>query len=219
MQYNGRVNSLIHALTSLGLKKDDRISLLSWNRLECTDVTGAAMKGGFIVSSFNPRMRVDELDYIINDSEVCVLFVGPELEETANQIRSRLPRVFHYISLEGKVHNMIGYQELLASFSQEEPLAAVDESDPFILFYTSGTTGVPRGAICRSYRKLEEARTKVFTIGIQPEHRHIMILPLFHDNLARYKAPRSMDFIESLPQNPPGKVLKQELRAKYRETK
>jgi long-chain acyl-CoA synthetase len=179
-QYNARVNSLIHALASLGLKKGDGIGLLSWNCLECTDVTGAAMKGGYVVSPFNPRMGTDELDYIINDSEVRVLFVSPELVETVNQIRHRLPRVSHYISLEGKADNMLDHGELLAGFSQEEPPAVVEENDPFILFYTSGTTGVPRGAIYTHYRKLEEARTKAFTIGIQPEHKHIMILPLFH---------------------------------------
>ncbi len=179
-QYNKRVNSLIHALTSLGLEKGDGIGLLSWNCLECTDVTGAAMKGGFVISPFNPRMGADELDYIINDSEIRILFVGPELVETVNQIRSRLPRVSHYISLEGKADNMLDHSELLSIHSQEEPPAVVDENDPFILFYTSGTTGVPRGAIYTHYRKLEEARTKAFTIGIQPEHKHIMILPLFH---------------------------------------
>ncbi|OPY76716.1 MAG: Long-chain-fatty-acid--CoA ligase FadD13 [Syntrophorhabdus sp. PtaU1.Bin058] len=179
-QYNSRVNSLIHALLSLGLKKGDGIGLLSWNCLECTDVTGAAMKGGFVVCPINPRIGADELDYIINDSEVRVLFVGPELVEIVNGIRSRLPKVSHYVSLEGKAEGMLDHDELLARFPQEEPPAVVNEDDPFILLYTSGTTGVPRGAIYTHYRKIEEARTKVFTVGIQPEHRHIMILPLFH---------------------------------------
>ncbi|HEX2965325.1 MAG TPA: long-chain-fatty-acid--CoA ligase [Syntrophorhabdaceae bacterium] len=179
-QYNKRVNSLIAALNSLGIKKGDGIGLLSWNCLECTDVTGAAMKGGFIVAPFNPRMGAEELEYIINDSEVRALFVGPELVEVIHQIRSRLPRVIHYISLEVKENGMLDYNELLNTFPQDEPAALVDENDPFIIFYTSGTTGVPRGAIYTHYRKLEEARTKAFTIGIQPEHKHIMILPLFH---------------------------------------
>lgn len=179
-QYNDHVNSLVHALASLGIKKSDGIGLLSWNCLECTDVTGAAMKGGYVISPFNPRMGTDELDYIINDSEVKVLFVGPELVETISRLRSRLPRVSHYISLEGKADGMLFHDDLLARFPQHEPPSVVDEDDPFIIFYTSGTTGVPRGAVYTHYRKLEEARTKAFTIGIQPENKHIMILPLFH---------------------------------------
>ena len=52
--FNERVNSLIHALQSMGLKKGDGIGILSWNCLECTDITGAAMKGG---SSYRPLIQ------------------------------------------------------------------------------------------------------------------------------------------------------------------
>jgi acyl-CoA synthetase (AMP-forming)/AMP-acid ligase II len=45
------------------------------------------------------------------------------------------------------------------------------------------------------------------------------IIAFCKDNLARYKAPRSVEFIKALPKNPQGKILKKELRAKYRETK
>jgi acyl-CoA synthetase (AMP-forming)/AMP-acid ligase II len=44
-EFNARVNSLIHALRSVGVKKGDRIGILSWNCLEYADVYGAAMKG------------------------------------------------------------------------------------------------------------------------------------------------------------------------------
>ena len=90
--------------TGWGFKRGDVIGILSWNCLECADVAGAAMKGGFIVSPFNPRMQVDELDYIINDSEVKALFVGPELVEIVELIKPRLRKVEHYVSLEGSVH-------------------------------------------------------------------------------------------------------------------
>jgi long-chain acyl-CoA synthetase len=179
-EFNDRVNSLVNALTSLGLKKGDGIGLVSWNCLECTDVVGAAMKGGFIVSPFNPRMQAQELEYIINDSQVKALFVGSELIETIEQLKPRLSEVTEYISLEREVAGMRYYNELLTAFPKEEPAAVVEESDPFIIFYTSGTTGVPRGAVYTHYRKLEEARTKTSTIGLQPENKHIMILPLFH---------------------------------------
>ncbi|MCX5813857.1 MAG: long-chain-fatty-acid--CoA ligase [Proteobacteria bacterium] len=179
-QYNIRVNSLIHALQELGLKKGDGIGILSWNCLEYTDVYGAGMKGGFIVSPFSPRMQADELDYIINYSEVKVLFLGPELVEIIDQLRPRLQGVRHYISLEGIVPGMLTYNTLIETFSKEEPDVQVEEDDPFVIFYTSGTTGVPRGAIYNHFRKLEEARTKVLTAGLQPNNKHVMILPLFH---------------------------------------
>ena len=99
-EYNNRVNSLIHALHAMGLKKGDGIGIVSWNCLEVTDITGAAMKGGFVVSPFNPRMLPEELVAIVNYSEVKVLFIGRELVETIDQLRPRLPAVEHYVSLE-----------------------------------------------------------------------------------------------------------------------
>ncbi len=113
-QYNGRVNSLIHALNGLGVRKGDGIGIFSWNCLEYPDVYGAAMKGGFIISPFNPRLLASEIEYLINYSEVSTLFVGPELVETISSLRDRFPRVKHYVALESPVAGMLYYPELLA---------------------------------------------------------------------------------------------------------
>jgi long-chain acyl-CoA synthetase len=179
-RFNERVNSLVHVLHSLGLRKGDGIGILSWNCVECTDITGAAMKGGFVVSPFNPRMQSDELDSLINYSEVKALFVGPELVAVADELKPRLKNVVHYIAIEQPTEGMIFHNELIAAFPTDEPDLEVQETDPFIIFYTSGTTGIPRGAVYTHIRKLEEARTKVMLVGLKPHHKHIMILPLFH---------------------------------------
>jgi len=178
--FNGRVNSLVHGLRSLGLKKGDGIGILSWNCLEFADVTGAAMKGGFIVSPFNSRMQVAELEYIINYSEVKALFVGPEFIEATERLRPRLPNVRHYICLEGEAAGMTSHRRLLAAFPTDEPDVDIKEEDPFIIFFTSGTTGVPRGAVYSHGRKLAEARNKALQVGLKPGLKHVMILPLFH---------------------------------------
>lgn len=53
LEFNQRVNRLIHALQGLGISKGAVLGILSWNGLEYTEVYGAAMKGGFIASPFN----------------------------------------------------------------------------------------------------------------------------------------------------------------------
>lgn len=179
-EYNSRVNAVIHALQAMGLKKGDGLGVVSWNCLEVTDVTGAAMKGGFIVSPFNPRMQPDELVNIINYSEVKALFVGKELVQTINGVRHRLPAVHHYISFEGRAAGMREHDELIHAYSTDEPDAHVEEEDPFIIFYTSGTTGTPRGAVYTHFKRVEEARTKALSLGLLPECVNIMVLPLFH---------------------------------------
>ncbi len=179
-RYNQRVNSLVHALYSMGFSKGDGIGILSWNCLECTDINGAAMKGGFVVSPFNPRMQTRELDHIINYSEVRLLFVGPELVEEVEKLRPHLPNVQQYVSLEGSAAGMASFGDLIESFPSDEPDVDVKEDDKFIIFYTSGTTGTPRGAVYTHGRKLREAKNKALQVGLTPQKKHVMILPLFH---------------------------------------
>lgn len=179
-RFNERVNALVHALQSMGLKKGDGIGILSWNCLECTDITGAAMKGGFIVSPLNPRMQREEINYLVEYSEVKILFVGPELMGLVKELRPRLRNVIQYVAMEQRAENMVFHDDLLASHPETEPDVNVNETDPFIIFYTSGTTGIPRGAIYTHFRKLEEAKNKALQVGLKPDNKHIMILPLFH---------------------------------------
>ena len=179
-EFNARVNRLIHALNSLGVKKGDGIGVLSWNCLEYTDVYGAAMKGGFIISPLNPRLQADELDHLINYSEVNTLFVGPEFVEVANLLRPRLSHVKNIISLEGAASGMTPHRELLKNFSKEEPDVQVEEDDPAFIFYTSGTTGVPRGGLYDHRRALSDNKTFAIAAGLQPEDKQVMIMPLFH---------------------------------------
>jgi long-chain acyl-CoA synthetase len=179
-RFNARVNSMIHALNELGAKKGDCIGMLSWNCLEYPDVNGMAMKGGFIAAFFNPRLHEDELEYLINYSDARILFVGPELVSVVNGLRSRLPNVKHYISIGGIDPNMLSYDELLAKHSTDEPDVRVNEDDPLLIFFTSGTTGLPRGALYTQCRKMDNMRLKALDMGARPRDRHLMVLPFFH---------------------------------------
>lgn len=179
-QFNRRVNSLVHALHAMGVKKGDVIGLLSWNCLDYFEVLGAAMKGGFIVSPYNARLNESELAYLIPYSEANVLFMGPEFTESADSLRSQNPNIKKCISLEGQADGMISLKELRESYAENEPDVAVEENDPFIIFYTSGTTGTPRGALYTHRRKLEDTMRFSLQMTMKPENKAIMAIPLFH---------------------------------------
>ncbi len=179
-EFNVRVNRLIHALHDMGVKKGDVIGILSWNCLEYADIYGATMKGGFIASPFNPRLKVDELDYIINYSEANTLFVGAELLQMASLLRPRLSRVENYVSLEGADPGMVDYDDLLASHRRQEPVVDIDEDEPLCIIYTSGTTGVPRGALYTQRRFVDDSRALSMDMCLQPGDRRVQITPLFH---------------------------------------
>ena len=178
--FNGRVNRLIRSLQQSGARKGEVIGILSWNCLEYTDFYGAAMKGGFIASPFNPRLHREELEYLINYSEANTLFVGPELLETVEHLRPRLSKVKNYVCLEGAAPGMVSYQELLGGDESAEPDVDVKKDDPVLILYTSGTTGLPRGALYTHAQKLDNTRIKALEMGTKAGDRHLMVLPFFH---------------------------------------
>jgi len=180
-QFNERVNALIHALKSMGVKKGDVLGILSWNCLEYADVYGAVMKFGFISSPFNPRLQDDELDYLINYSGCNTLFVGPELFETVKRLKQRIPGVKNIISFgTGEFPGMIRHRALLETFPNDEPDVEAKEDDPVFIFYTSGTTGIPRGAIYTFKQAIDDTRRFPIALSLEQGDKHVQIMPLFH---------------------------------------
>jgi long-chain acyl-CoA synthetase len=178
--FNERVNRLIHGLHALGIQKGDIIGILSWNRLEYPEVFGAAMKGGFVLAHLNPRLKAGELAHVINDAEPRVLFVGPELVETLDRIYGQLSEAEFFVTFGDAEGRMMAYGELVEGQSNEEPEPTVGEDDPLTIFYTSGTTGIPRGAIYTHRHKMENVAFKALDIGVEFGDRHLVVLPMFH---------------------------------------
>jgi long-chain acyl-CoA synthetase len=179
-RFNLRVNRLIRSLQRAGVAKGGVIGILSWNCMEYPEIYGAAMKGGFIASPFNPRLHQEELEYLIRYSEADTLFVGPELLDAVESLKGRLSRVKCFVLLEGSAPGMTAYHELLQGESSDEPNVEVTKDDPVIIFYTSGTTGLPRGALYTHARKLDNTKIKALEMGTKPGDRHLMVLPFFH---------------------------------------
>lgn len=179
-RFNERVNRLVHGLEALGIRKGDVIGVLSWNCLEYQEAFGAAMKGGYVIAHYSPRLNAQELMTVINDSEPRVLFLGPTLVETVDEIHDRLGGTEHLVVF-GEGHGrMTAYRDVLADRSGEEPEPRVSEDDPLVIFYTSGTTGTPRGALYTHREKLENTLVKALDIGATFGDRHLVVLPMFH---------------------------------------
>src|SRR4030042_1740883 len=102
------------------------------------------------------------------------------LVEMANSLRPRLPKIINFISFEEPAPNMICHRDLLETHPTEEPDIQVEEDDPMLIWYTGGTTGVPRGALYTHRRAMDEIRTHIIEFGLGPTDRYVVILPSFH---------------------------------------
>jgi long-chain acyl-CoA synthetase len=179
-RFNERVNSLIHSLQALGIQKGDIIGIVSWNQLEYPEVFGAAMKGGFVLAHYHPRLQAGELIHLINDSEPRVLFIGPELVETIDKIHKQLSKTEFFLTFGDEEGHIKAHKEMMEGQSKEEPETRIEEEDPLTIFYTSGTTGIPRGAIYTHRQKMENTAMKALDIGVEFGDRHLVVLPMFH---------------------------------------
>lgn len=176
-QFNQRVNSLINALTSMGVRKGDRVAILAYNCPQYFEVFNIG-KAGMICVTLNYRSVGRELVYLINNSEANTLILEKEFVNTILSIRHELGGVKNFICLDAAVEHMASYEQLISSFPPDEPVEEVGEDDPVCIIYTSGTAGRPKGAIHTNKSMLAE---------IMVPHRDLSsndvalcVMPFFH---------------------------------------
>ncbi len=148
-ELNARVNRLANALLDLGIRKGDRVALLQWNRHHVIESMYALAKIGAIRVPINVRLTPKDHVFLLNDSGACALILGPEFIEGYRGIQSSLLTLRNVICTQGATSDLLDYEALLEKSSDEEPetVDIVQPSDIFVLQYTGGTTGRPKGPI------------------------------------------------------------------------
>lgn len=152
-QFNGRVNRLAQSLLSLGLGQGDKVAILSFNCPEVLEVYLAGAKIGAVAVPLNGELKDEEIRYILDHSDSCVLVLGKEFQEKAPFLRSRLGKVKAYLALgeEPEGEGLLSYERFLAEATDREPEVVPSETLPGMIFYTSGSMGFPKGVV-RSHR-------------------------------------------------------------------
>jgi acyl-CoA synthetase (AMP-forming)/AMP-acid ligase II len=140
-----RVTSLAHALLKLGLKHGDRVGMLLPNSPHALEVMFATMKAGLVIVPLNIRLHPDEHVTILADAGCGVLFYGTDFAPLLASIRQRLPSLKTFVVGQAAAGEH-GYEELLASGSPALEFQPRPE-DLAWFFYTSGTTGRPKGVM------------------------------------------------------------------------
>lgn len=177
---NCRVNRLAQALMTLGLDKKDRLTVLSENTHKYLEIYFAAGKLGISVTPLNFRLSDKELIQIIQDSEANVLFVSDGYEERAMKLRSSLPGITHWISMERPFSGYLYYEDLLQGASGDEPPPKAEENDLAILMYTGGTTGLPKGVMMAHRSLVHSFLMAAVGFSFSRYDATCFVLPLFH---------------------------------------
>ncbi|MEE9277653.1 MAG: AMP-binding protein [Dehalococcoidia bacterium] len=181
METGAEVTQLANALQGLGLARGDQIGVLSVNSAEYVIVYYACAKLGITFVPLNYRAKQDELVYMINTAELKALFVSDRYQELVGAIRGRLPTLQHYVALETSQEAQIHYPDLLAQGSDEFIYTEIDDEDPTIIIYTSGTTAMPKGVVV-TYQDMTVYVTNTMSPA-DPEADHdktLLSVPLCH---------------------------------------
>ncbi len=146
-QFNSRANRLVNTLYRLGIRQGDNIALLQYNNPEMLVSMFACFKAGCGAVPINFRLHPNEFSFIIDHSDAKAVILSPEFNKALMDCRERLPKVRHFITLAGAGSGMLDFEKLLSQESDQLLDADVHPDDLAWLFYTSGTTGMPKGAM------------------------------------------------------------------------
>ena len=146
-QFDARANRLARALRRLDVRPGDHVAILMYNIPEMLESLFACFKAGCVAVPINFRLHPREFAFIIDHSEAAAVVFSPEFNEPMAQMGASLPGVRHLIAVEGAEGDALDYETLLAEGSPRFADAEVDGDDVAWIFYTSGTTGQPKGAM------------------------------------------------------------------------
>ena len=142
-----RVNRLANSLLALGGQPGDRVGMLMPNCYQGLEAILAPMKAGMAVVPINIRLHHSEHQNLLANSGAFALVYAQEFQEHLSQIRESLDGVKHFICLGEDPGADLSYEALLESAPSSVPDPTIDYDDLAWMFYTSGTTGQPKGAM------------------------------------------------------------------------
>ena len=182
-ELDARVHALASALIEMGLKPGDKAAIYILNSPRFLEVTYACFEAGIVIVPLNTRLAAEELVFIINDAE-CSAFITDEiLQPLASAFKPGLKGVRHYISVNG-TGEFIDYEQTLAEFAghRTELSEVANGSDEVLagLFYTSGTTGMPKGVMLSHRNIWMNALHTIAARPAEPKQVFLHAAPMFH---------------------------------------
>jgi acyl-CoA synthetase (AMP-forming)/AMP-acid ligase II len=171
--FASEVASLVRHLKASGIGQGDRVALLDVDSIDFFEILYAIAATGAIAVPLNYRQRAPELRYQIQNSGARLLLAGSRYEDEARALTpdlalgwQRLDRFCH----QAREAHRCGIADL----------TGVDGRSPFVICYTSGTTGRPKGAVLDQRAACLRAYKFIIEFGVRPDDIVHVTTPLFH---------------------------------------
>ncbi|MDO9285481.1 MAG: AMP-binding protein [Aquabacterium sp.] len=165
------VNRLAQALLVRGLQPGDRVAVLAENCREYIVLQLAAAKTGVVVACLNWRLVDGEMRH-------CMRLVAPRMVFVSARYAPVLARIDHGVPDVVEIDTQ--FELLLAGVPDIDPLIDVDPEQGLVILYTSGTTGLPKGAVISQRAMVARAMCFAAEFGIGAEQSYVAWSPLFH---------------------------------------
>ena len=173
-----RSSRVANLLLTKGLKPGDHVAFLSGNRLEYCEVAAGIAKAGMVMIPMNPRSAPPEIDFIFEHSDAKAMILDGALAENAS-VALENHRPDFILSFDNNVVGM-DYESSIDTASFTDPRIHVEETDPFAIAYTSGTTGNPKGVIISHRSRTLTFYAAALEWGMGPGRKSIAVAPMYH---------------------------------------
>nr|WP_281720129.1 long-chain-fatty-acid--CoA ligase [Nitrosomonas nitrosa] len=177
-----RVHRLAGALLSLGLGRGDRVAVLDWNSQRYLELFYACAHANLVMMPVNSRLAPRELRYVLRDSDARAIFFSEPFRALYEDVKGNTAGLSHAIGLglSKAPAGVLDYETLLAG---AEPFTAAAPAEPdeiAQIYYTSGTTGEPKG-VCLTHRNMYAGGLDgVMAMALTRDDTWMHAGPLFH---------------------------------------
>src|SRR5882672_9555946 len=179
-QWFDRAKRLAGGLYRLGLRRQERVAIFAMNCLEFYETYAAAEVASFICAPINYRLAAAEVAYMMRDSLAKVLIFEAQYASMVELLRSELRDVKQYICIGAGPEWAIDFEAVVALGTADGPPIEPRPDDYVTLWYTSGTTGRPKGVAWRQEKLCETARANVMASELTGASRVLQVTPLYH---------------------------------------